>query len=258
MNDKAHTPPLTDGELQTHRLTNVGALSAGVAHDLNNLFSGALTFSTLLRNKLTDPDQLSYVHLIEKTLHRATSLSNGVLEFLAEHTSDPQPVSPLNTVRDTVYMVQRTLNKSINISVSLPSKSFPILAKRTDLMQLTLNLLINARDAVGDEGEITVTGKYRPRDNPDHFILKVSDNGVGIPDKDLQKIFDPFYSTKEKDEGSGLGLTIVQQMANQMGGKIQASSTEGSGTEFTVTIPVFQKRGRPQPAPSLTSRPETS
>ncbi len=228
----------TDAELQTHRLTNLGSLSAGVAHDLNNLFSGALTFTAMLQSKVTDREQLNYLHLIEKTLNKATHLTNGILDFIAEEDQEVQPINPLLSVRDTANMFRRTLRPGIELDLTLPAKNHPVQIRRGELCQIVLNLLVNARDAIGEAGKIRVTGIYQPKQDPLTFALKVEDTGGGIEEKDLEQIFTQFFTTKDKSEGSGLGLAIVKQLVEQRGGRIQVQSNPGEGACFSLTFPV--------------------
>ena len=237
-----HSFSLQQGLLQNHKLVNVGALAAGVAHDLNNLFTGAMTFARMLKSKLEDPQQQGHLILIEKTLNRATHLSHEIINFLREDETTLLPMDPLGCIRDISYMVERTLSKEITLSLSLPSKGYPILIKRSELCQVILNLLVNARDAIKESGEIQVRSYFEPQKNPTFFTLKISDSGQGISTKEISKIFQPFYTTKGEAKGTGLGLSIVQKIIQERGGSVTVESNPEKPTCFTIRLPVVPQK----------------
>lgn len=224
--------------LRLHRLLNLGSLSAGVAHDLNNLLTGINSFATLLDKDLSPSERKTYLDLIRRTVLRASRLTGSILSYLKEEESVAIPIDPLSCVRDMVSLLQETIRDDISVQLQLPNKSHAVLIQRSDLSQLVLNLLINARDAIEGAGSITVKGSFEPQPRPQSFVLSISDSGVGIPEQDLAQIFRPFFSRKQReDAGTGLGLAIVKQIVSEAGGQITVESSLGRPTCFTVELP---------------------
>lgn len=231
---------LTAEGLQNHKLVNVGALSAGVSHDLNNLFTGMSAFTHLLRSEIHDPKLLRYLTTIEETLEKSSRLTESVTDFLKEEKEQSTPGYPVQTLRDILYLVQRTLNPKIRLQILLPGEDYPVNARRSELSQLFLNLLINARDAITNDGVIGVQAQFNPESDPDKFFLRIEDSGVGIPEDKEKFIFDPFYTTKGAQGGTGLGLSVVQSIIHRAGGSISCSPNTPQGTVFQVTLPTVK------------------
>lgn len=229
--------------LQSHQLVNLGSLATGVAHDLNNLFTGVLSFAYLLKRKLQDPVLQNHALLIERTIEKASSLTKGILSQVKGEENE-EPSDPISCIRDMISLVNRTLSHQIVLTHHLPSKSHPIGISRSQLSQIVLNLLINARDAIATQGNIHVECAYRTKEEHTQLQLSFSDNGVGISPRDLPFIFTPFFSTKEKSQGTGLGLSMVQQIVERAGGTIEVNSSPGNYTKFTVILPVVPRLPR--------------
>lgn len=235
--------------LQMHRLVNLGSLSAGVAHDLNNLLTGINSFTTLLESDIPSHERKAYLDLIRRTVGRASRLTGGILNYLQEESCQVTPIDPLSCVRDMVLLVQQTLSSDIQLTVDLPTRSHPLLTKRSELSQVILNLLVNARDAIEGSGKIEIQGRFEPLDNPNFFSLSIKDSGRGIAEEDLPFIFQPFFTTKQSNKrGTGLGLSIVQKIINEAGGRVTVDSQSGELTCFSIRLPITDKKAlRRQP-----------
>lgn len=229
--------------LRLHRLVNLGSLSAGVSHDLNNLLTGISSFTTLLERDLPNSERKSYLDLIRRTVQRACRLTGSILSYLKEEESVALPMDPLACVRDMVCLMKQTLSDDISVHVCLPKKTHAVLIPRSQLCQVILNLLINARDAIRGQGDIRVEASFEPEGSPEAFVLRVSDTGVGIREQDLPLIFRPFFSRKRQEEsGTGLGLPIVKKIVSEAAGKISVDSREGEYSCFTVELPITTRR----------------
>lgn len=230
--------------LQVHRMTNLGSLSAGVAHDLNNLLTGINSFAALLEDNLSDTERKAYLDLIRRTVGRASKLTGGILSYIREEEEGPlSPIDPLSCIRDMTLLVKQTLSSDIQLTVDLPAKPYALLMRRSEFSQVVLNLLINARDAIEGTGQIWVSGRFEPQPKPRFFVLKVSDSGAGISPEDLSLIFQPFFSTKQNcgTSGSGLGLPIIKRIVSEAGGTVEVDSQPGSLTSFSVHLPITQE-----------------
>lgn len=232
-------------EYRQHKLLALGALSAGVAHDLNNLFTGMASYTTLVQEKTSDPQAENYLNLMERIVDRSSKLSSSILSYIAEDHKQPEPINPLSCIRDIVQMAGRTFSESIDLKIRLPKKHFPVLIKWSDLSQIVLNLVINARDALEGHGEIVVDACFDPKDHPKELSIKITDNGKGIPPEIESLVFNPFFTTKKDKAGVGLGLAIVKELVEKAGGIIEFSSRPGK-TVFEVRFPITKRHQEPE------------
>lgn len=225
--------------MRQQRLMAIGALAGGAAHDLNNLFASVRSFTHLLDEKISDPKLLDYVHLIDRTLDRATELTSGILSSLREEPEGQHSANPLPCIREISSMIKRCLPSSVTLILALPDGGHPVGLTHTDLAQVLLNLLVNARDAVDGSGSIKVLGRYLPAENPTYLELEVCDDGPGVPPEILSQIFEAFYTTKGEAGGSGLGLSIVSQVVAKGGGSIECDSVPGNCC-FRIRLPITE------------------
>ena len=222
-------------DLQAHKLVNIGALSAGIAHDLNNLFAGMRTYLALIKGEA----QEQYIQGLEDTLQRATHLSNTIVSYFKDEEERPDAIHPEACIRKLTHFATRTLDARIKVTLKVPETSHPVFVTQSELSQLLLNLIINARDAIEGQGEIKLEYSYEQRHGQRFFVLKIADTGCGIPQEDLDKIFRPFFSSKAPDKGTGLGLAIVHKIVKDAGGHIDVDSTPGLGSCFTILLPTI-------------------
>lgn len=224
----------------TERLVSLGLLASGISHEINNPLASITTCLDGLRRRVRDgrgrqPDDLKeYLELIRGEVARCCDLT-ARLKFLGQKPRGiPQPVDLGVLVRDTLALVRYEAEKNFVQVEHRVERDLPvILADEAQLRQLTLNLVLNAIQAVHAPGWLRVS-VYRGQNGT---TLEVSDSGRGIPREDLPRIFEPFFSTRPDGRGTGLGLFICRVIIEQLGGSIDVASTLGKGTCFTVFIP---------------------
>ncbi len=222
--------------IQTERLAAIGKLAAGVAHEINNPLSGILTFAQdlLLEAGPDDPARPDYELIVGETL-RCRRIVRDLLEFSRQRSLKRQRVEMEELVSRVLPLVERQATfHDIVFDVSIAEDLPALHVDLQQMQQVLLNLVINARDAMNARGTIRIRGE--PADDGRSVALSVSDSGCGIPESELNEIFELFHSTKG-DMGHGLGLTAVRSVIERHGGRIEVNSEVDAGTTFRVTIP---------------------
>ena len=232
---------------QSQKLEALGQLTGGVAHDFNNLLAVISASVELLRSSaLPDDQRPRYLDRIFETVGRATKLTGQLLAFARQQPLSPEVFDVNQHVKGVFDLVRPLMGERVKIHLNVCGSSCCFAAADINQFETALvNLAVNARDAMGADGQITV--KVRPVDSipgslgadprPGEFIaISVSDTGCGIGPDQLKAIFDPFYTTKEVGKGTGLGLSQVYGFARQSGGEIQVSSELGAGSVFTLYL----------------------
>jgi len=247
------------GELQiaeakavhAEKLASVGLLAAGIAHELNNPLTGILTFSHILRKQMSDESpEAKDLDLVIRETKRCSSIIKRLLDFAREKKPEKKNVDINHLLRETELLVRHPVaTHDIEIVSELDADLPPILVDPDQLKQVFMNILVNAQDAIGDRGKITIRSRVLPQ--PDAAtsgatmepLLEVSftDTGSGIPEKDVTKIFDPFFTTKEIGKGTGLGLAVTYGIVQAHGGHIEVESAAGQGTTFRIQLPLEEQ-----------------
>ncbi|MDD3580119.1 MAG: ATP-binding protein [Desulfobacca sp.] len=227
--------------LQSEKLALVGKLAAGVAHSIRNpLTSVKIRLFSLRRTLNLDPSQQEDLEVISEEIRHIDTIVRNFLEFSRPPKPKMQKVSPSEVVDQALQLLQHRL-ETYNVTIKLiRSRRLPeIWADPDQLKEVLVNLLVNACEAMGDGGLITITETedFVETSGP-VMIIQVSDNGPGIPESMHDKVFQPFYSSKE--EGTGLGLSIAARIIQEHGGWIDLNSQEGQGTTFIINLP-FRK-----------------
>ena len=238
---------------QSQKLDALGQLTGGVAHDFNNLLM-VITGSLNALKKMVgdDPKALRAVQAIDTASQRGAALTSQLLSFARRQSVNPQTID----VGDSIFSVRDVLDTGLGSAIELQIEAdngiWPITVDRAEFETALVNLVINARDAMPQGGNVTVQAKNVFVDDGvtkgDFVAVKVRDTGTGIPDDVLAKIFDPFFTTKPIGKGTGLGLSQVHGFVHQAGGTIAVDSELGKGTSFTVCLP--------RSTAALTRRPE--
>ena len=238
---------------QSQKLDALGQLTGGVAHDFNNLLM-VITGSLNALKKMVgdDPKALRAVQAIDTASQRGAALTSQLLSFARRQSVNPQTID----VRDSIFSVRDVLDTGLGSAIELQIEAdngiWPIKVDRAEFETALVNLVINARDAMPQGGNVTVQARNVFVDDGvtkgDFVAIKVRDTGTGIPDDVLAKIFDPFFTTKPIGKGTGLGLSQVHGFVHQAGGTIAVDSELGKGTSFTVCLP--------RSTAALTRRPE--
>jgi PAS domain S-box-containing protein len=233
---------------QAQRVEVIGQLTAGIAHDFNNLLTSIMGNIELLQGRLGDVDERS-ARLLSGALaatERGASLTAQLLAFSRQQRMNPEPVDLNRVISGMASLLHSTIGASIRIELAPARSLWRTLADIAQLELVLLNLAINARDAMPYGGTITIaTGNAalgspdRPEEPPpgDYAMVSVADTGGGIPSDILGKVFDPFFTTKEVGKGSGLGLSQVLGVAQQLGGGVRIETKIGAGTTVKVFLP---------------------
>lgn len=253
---------------QASKMEAIGALAGGLAHDFNNQLYAVSGFAHFIaRDPGLSPSSRADLIELQKTAERMASLTRQLLAFARQQVLSPETLDLNAAVQDTRPMLQRLIGSSTPIELVLGTGPKWVRVDRAQLVQVVLNLVINARDAMTEGGRIllrTETQEVSPHHVFDkgqspvepgaYAMLAVTDTGQGIPPDQLPHIFEPFYTTKAVGLGTGLGLATVEGVVSQSGGHIQVDSTVGEGTTIKILLPLS---GEPAPA-SPTGVPEQS
>lgn len=232
------------------RLESLGSIASGVAHDINNIVTGILGHVSYLRILLgKEGKHVESLQTIEGGAKRAAALSQQVLKFSKSEELVPTRVDTREVVTSTLALLRAALPPGCGLSSALGKASCRVLAIETQISQIVMNLVVNARDAVGTNGQIDVqldavnseeelSRAFRGADRSaaSYVRLIVADNGQGMSEEVKRRMFEPYFSTK-KANGTGLGLSTVNQIVKQFGGAIVVDSSVGRGTTIAVYLP---------------------
>lgn len=228
--------------IQMEKLSAMGVMVGGVAHELNNPLMGIHNYIEYSLSKIDNPKAVSILQKAMVELERIQHLVKNMLIFSrSKKTPTMENISLFDTVNSVVELMQPDLKKyDIELQVQI-SQDIQIYSSADLLKQVLVNLLSNARDALKqrEEGKITINSKL---DDQDSAILRISDNGCGIPDDVKMKIFDPFFTTKPAGEGTGLGLSISQELTQQLDTSLVLEDTSTKGTTFSIALPLIKTR----------------
>ncbi len=232
--------------MHIERLASLGKLSSSVAHEINNPLSGILVYTKLVHKLLSNPEltddkkeiMLKHLKMIEAETKRCGDIVKGLLDFSKKDQEDFEP-KHLHEILDQTYNLMSHPVKMANISfvTDFNAKSDLIACSPNQIKQACVAMLVNATEAVTDNGEIVVKTSNPDQDN---IKLEISDNGIGISAEDIPHIFEPFFSTKQQARGIGLGLPIVHGIIQSHKGKIQVKSEPGQGTTISITLPLIR------------------
>ena len=229
--------------MQAQRLSALGELTGTTAHEFNNILMTIINYAKLgLRNK----DETSRTKALDKILtaaNKAAKITNTVLAAAKNRKKGFEPTNFVALIEDSLLLLEREMNKyRINVEKTFPEKLPEIMADGNQILQVVLNLLINARQAMPDGGRLLLKINYDEENEMIDFIVR--DFGCGIPQDKLPRIFDPFYTTKSGPDdsgkgGTGLGLASCRTIIEQHQGLIRVESAEGKGTAFTIKLPTI-------------------
>jgi two-component system cell cycle sensor histidine kinase/response regulator CckA len=236
---------------QTQKMDAVGRLAGGIAHDFNNLLTGILSYSDLILQELRPNDPIrADVEQIRDAGQRAAGLTRQLLAFSRRQFLQPRAVSLNVTVQQLEPMLQRLLGSGVTLETELDPDLGNVLVDPTQMEQVLVNLVLNAREAMPNGGRLRVATANVPFEpDPDqsengnqpggYVSITVSDTGVGIETAAQTRIFEPFFTTKHGASGRGLGLSTVHGIVEQSGGYINVESASGQGTSFTIYLPRY-------------------
>ncbi len=234
--------------LRAQRMESIGTLAGGIAHDLNNLLSPIVMGVGLLKLTLTDEGALRVIDAIERNAYRGSDLVKQVLSFARGVEGARVSVQLRHIVREVESIACNTFPRNITFHSQVPPDTWPVTGDPTQLNQVLLNLCVNARDAMPDGGDLTITGRnvvideqYAATDHAlppgPYVVLEVADTGTGMKKEVMDRIFEPFFTTKEIGKGTGLGLSTVLGIVRSHGGSVHVESEPGQGSKFVIHLP---------------------
>ncbi|HEV2591759.1 MAG TPA: ATP-binding protein [Gaiellaceae bacterium] len=223
---------------QSQKMDAIGKLAGGIAHDFNNLMTAVLGYSDLLLAKLNGDESGSREKIegIRDAAMRASDLTRQLLAFGRRQMLEMRDVDMRDVVVRSESLLRRLIGEDIKLDAVVAPEPVVVHADPTQLDQVVINLAVNAREAMPDGGTLTIV--VTTEDG--NAVLAVGDTGVGMDEETRDRIFEPFFTTKPFGEGTGLGLSTVDGIVAQSGGTIGVSTTEGSGTVFTVRLPLVE------------------
>ena len=236
-----------DALRQSQKMEAVGQLTGGVAHDFNNLLTVIRSATDLLkRPDLSDDRRLRYIDAISDTADRAAKLTGQLLAFARRQALKPEVIDVGQNLRTIGDMLGTLTGSRIRIDMALPEAPCLIDVDPSQFDTAVVNMTVNARDAMGGEGRITIgvapvaaipAVRGHPRVEGSFIAISIQDSGTGIPPEKIERIFEPFFTTKDVGQGTGLGLSQVFGFTKQSGGDIVAESRDGEGATFTMYLP---------------------
>jgi two-component system cell cycle sensor histidine kinase/response regulator CckA len=246
--------------LRAQRLENIGMLAAGIAHDFNNALAPILMANSLLRQQVSDSGAQRLLDTVEKCSERGAGLVRQLLSFARGASGERQLLQVRHVLQEMIELTKVTVPKSIRVESHLPGDLWPVQGNPTQIHQILLNLCVNARDAMPQGGELTLTAANLRLDaaaaariadaRPGDFLtVEVRDTGTGIPPEVLARMWEPFYTTKGEGKGTGLGLSTVRGILLQHDGFVTVQTRAGHGTAFTVYLPATEGSGGGQAEP---------
>jgi two-component system NtrC family sensor kinase len=240
---------MSDQVVEAGRLASIGELAAGIAHEINNPVAIMVEEAGWIQDLLaednpTTPDNLSEIERavaqIKTQGGRCKEITHKLLSFARKTDPTIKQIDLNEMIREMITLVdQKTRYASVQIETQMDPDLPPFWASATELQQVILNLLNNSVDAMTSSGGII---RISTQTSDGQIILTIADNGIGIAEANLARIFDPFYTTKPVGQGTGLGLSICYGIIKKLGGDIQVQSAKGRGTTFTISLPAAQDK----------------
>lgn len=267
--DVSERKKLEDQLLHAQKMDSIGVLAGGIAHDFNNVLAMILGSAELIKHRTKEnPDILKFATMIANAAERGSGIAKQLLMFARTEKGIQRPLSLSTTVQDVCKLLEHSIPKSVSIRSTFDTNNDVIMGDEDQLHQIIINLAVNAKDAIeqkGSGGTITfsitnVNGidlmKRFPHANGGLYVaLDVSDNGMGMSEQTLQRVFEPFFSTKERGKGTGLGLSIVHGIMKNHNALIDVESTIGIGTTFHLFFPathIIEIEAKPDPSAAPT------
>jgi two-component system, cell cycle sensor histidine kinase and response regulator CckA len=246
--DITHRRELEQQLRQMQKIEAIGRLAGGVAHDFNNILMAISSYAELLDKKLTNDTTRRYASEIVKATDRGSSLTEGLLTFSRKQVVSPKVLDLNMLFAEQIQMLKRLIPENIDVQFSAGDGIGRVKADPSQVQQVLMNLIINARDAMPNGGQLVIETGNAELDSGDcpfaneaqagkYVMVAVSDNGCGMSAEIKSQIFEPFFTTKEQGKGTGLGLAIVFGIVKQSGGQIFVHSEPDIGTTFKIYLP---------------------
>ena len=236
---------------QASKMEAIGQLAGGIAHDFNNILASIIGYAELIQNsrkRFTAQQVDSYLDQVISAGHRARDLISQMLTFTRANRGDPKAVDVATAINDVSSMLRAAIPNTIDVHTEMAEGLEPVNADPVQLQQIIINLLVNARDAIGAPGRILVTlnrgvqegacAACGERLSKQHIVLSVTDSGHGIPDDVRSRMFEMYFTTREPGKGTGIGLWLINNLIHEYQGHITVDSEPGIGTTFEVHLPI--------------------
>lgn len=234
--------------INIERIASLGKLSMSVAHEINNPLTGILTYTKLVQKQLNNQEvpppkmdsMMKHLKIIETETKRCGDIVKGLLDFSRNDQKDFEAKNLHEVLRDTFNIMSHSMKiANIEFISHFVAEQDLVFCSHNQIKQACIALLVNSKEAINENGEIVIK-----TNNPDadHIRIEISDNGTGIAETDLPHIFEPFFSSKQKAGGSGLGLSIVHGIVNSHKGIIGVQSVQGQSTTMTITLPLLKNK----------------
>ena len=236
--------------LQSQKMEAVGLLAGGVAHDFNNILTAIIGYGSIVKMKLPAGDPIAqYIDNILASSERAANLTNSLLAFSRKQVIKPRPLYANEIIANVGKLLARLIGEDIKLNLELAGRDMTILADAGQIEQVLMNLATNARDAMPSGGTLTIGTERVQLDRDfvarhgfgapgEYAMITMADTGMGMDDRTRERIFEPFYTTKEVGKGTGLGLSIVYGIIKQHEGHITVDSEPGMGSIFSIYLPM--------------------
>jgi two-component system, cell cycle sensor histidine kinase and response regulator CckA len=259
--------------LQAQKVQSIGTLAGGIAHDFNNILGIILGYVSMLEARRTDPQKhAECVNVISDAVDRGAALVQQILTFARKTDVQLEQLNISSFIGEMIGMLKETFPKTITFRENYGSNEPAVVGDRSQLHQAILNLCVNARDAMPNGGSIGITTELLPNaqvrqrfpaaSDETYIRINVSDTGMGMDEATRLRVFDPFFTTKDKGKGTGLGLSVVYGVMQSHHGFVDVESHKGSGTVFSLYLPVTQATeasvpGMESAAPAVAGGTET-
>lgn len=238
--------------IMAQKMEALGKVAGGVAHDFNNILTAIIGYAYMLQENLEDKQLLGHVKHINHAVERATGLTNSLLAFSRRKIISLKPVDVNVTIKKSEKLLSRLIREDIEINTILNDENLTILGDDTQIDQVTMNLVTNARDAMPNGGTLTVRtdrfimgpefiAKHGYGKPAEYALITVSDSGTGMDEKTQESAFEPFFTTKDVGKGTGLGLSTVYGIVKQLEGYITIESEWKKGTTFKIYLPLIEE-----------------
>ena len=235
---------------QSQKMESIGVLAGGIAHDFNNILTAILGHASIMRRSALEDKAMRSLNVIEDASRKAGRMISKLLGFARKSNYEFVSLNLNDIVYETVRLLERMIDEKISLSVDLDNRLPPIQGDMNQMEQVIMNLIVNARDAMPKGGSIVIKtiAKEIVENMPDvppyilpgeYVLLSITDTGTGMSKDVLNRIFEPFYTTKERGKGTGLGLSMVYGTVKEHKGYIVVQSEPGMGTVFTIYVPAL-------------------
>jgi signal transduction histidine kinase len=238
MDDITDKSNMEEQLLQVEKLSSLGLLAAGIAHEVNTPITGISSFTQMLLKETPESDHRNtMLKKIETQTFRAAEIVNGLLNFSRMNGSEFKHLDVNQLLQESLALLEHQLTRShIRIQSSLDGSVPLVYGNAGKLQQVFVNLLLNAKDAMPSGGELEV----KTVKNDTMVIVDINDTGVGISEENIRRIYDPFFTTKRSEKGTGLGLAVTYGIIQEHGGGIFVDSEPTKGTHFRLKLPTRQ------------------